>query len=66
MIRLLPLGEYQISPSETPKTLIDRLMTFWCLNFTADIQETQTGKFLAPDEPMIDGREYYITFGYIN
>ncbi len=66
MIRLLPLGEYTISDHETPKTLVDRLMVFFCLNFSASIQETQTGRFLQPDEIMIDGREYYITLGYVN
>lgn len=66
MIRLLPLGVYTITATETPRTLIERLMLSAQLNISADIQETQTGRFLPPDETLIDGREYYINFGYIN
>jgi len=66
MIRLLPLGEYTITPNETPSSLIDRMMVYWCINFSATIQETQTGRVLPPDEKLIDNREYYISFGYVN
>jgi len=66
MINLLPLGQFTISDHETPNSLIDRLMLSAQINFSASIQETQTGRFLAPDEIMLDNREYYISFGYVN
>jgi hypothetical protein len=66
MIRLLPLGEYSITDHETPASLIERLMLCAQLNISATIQETQVGRVLPPDEKLIDGREYYISFGYVN
>ena len=66
MIRLLPLGVYTITATETPRTLIERLMLSAQLNISADIQETMNGRVLSKDEILIDGREYYISFGYVN
>jgi hypothetical protein len=64
MIKLIPVGVFEISPGDTPTTVRNCLMTAWGLNFTSHIQETKTGRYLGDDEPLIDDREYYISFDY--
>jgi hypothetical protein len=61
-IKLIPIGVFMIEPGETPKSIRDSLQQCWGLNFNSQIQETQTGRFLPDDEPIIDNREYYINF----
>lgn len=64
MIRLFPIGAFDISPGETPASIRQSLMTAWGINFISQIQEMKTGRFLHDDETLVDDREYYIVFDY--
>lgn len=61
-IKLFPVGAFEISPNETPASIINSLQTCWGFNFTGHLQEMQTGRQLPADEKIIDGREYYMNF----
>ncbi len=62
MIKLFPIGVFQIEPGETPATIVQSLSQCWGINFTAIVQEMTTGRALPPDEIIVDNREYYINF----
>jgi hypothetical protein len=62
MIRLYPIGVFQIEPGETPESIRQSLQNCWGINFTSHIQETKTGRVLPPDEKLVDGFEYFINF----
>lgn len=62
MIKLFPIGVFQIEPGETPSSVNQSLQTAWGLNFTSTLQEMKTGRELPPDEILVDNREYYLNF----
>jgi hypothetical protein len=62
MIKLFPIGVFQIEPGETPETIRQSLQSCWGLHFTSAIQEMKTGRTLPPDEIIVDNREYWINF----
>ena len=62
MIKLYPVGAFQIEAGETPETINQSLQSCWGLNFTSKIQEMKTGRVLEDTEIIVDGREYYLNF----
>lgn len=62
MIRLYPVGVFEIEPGETPYSIRQSLQNCWGINFTSSIQEMTTGRVLPDDEIIVDNREYFINF----